>query len=67
VPWCATAAGPDVDALQDFEEELRRLWVKTQLKKLRREVYLALALASVTVLGLALLGAWVLSMTSRLG
>jgi hypothetical protein len=45
---------------QDFEEELRRVWVRAQLKALRKEFYVALALASVAVLALAVLGAWVL-------
>jgi hypothetical protein len=44
----------------DFEEELRRQWAKAQLRKLRQEFYTTIALASVTVLGLAVLGAWIL-------
>jgi hypothetical protein len=45
---------------EEFEQELRRVWVRAKLKALRKEFYIALALASVTVLGLAVLGAWIL-------
>jgi hypothetical protein len=46
--------------IPEFEEELRRLWVKAQTRRLRREIYTALAIASVSVLGLAVLGAWII-------
>jgi hypothetical protein len=43
--------------LEEFEEELRRLWVQAQILKVRREVYTL----SVITIALAILGAWIVA------
>jgi hypothetical protein len=42
---------------EEFEEKLRRVWVKAQLRKLRREFYAV----GVGTIVLAILGAWIVA------